>query len=334
MYIDDQTGALIEARVLVTRARQRQIDVQGLLCPAERADPSRPTGGEHEIHEPCEIRGRQPPHQAERRRAHLLHRAQHTLDRWQPVPIDAADDGLGHLHGTRRPARCGQRGHGAGASLLDERLAGTSVRRQPPRRVSSARATRRPCRLIARVAPRTPFGGGGTDIDTTPGTAGAVIAGEGGHEPRPRAPAASRPSHSRPGGRVPRPCRLATCQKGRVARIVDDTGLMPSTSTGPSGSTHAARTCLASWSVPSSGHGFMVRSSRWGGSTGRIRAPYMCTRSPLVAPHTSPSRRRRTFPSPVRPTRANVDGRRLPAATTKEGPAHDPAQDRLDHHAR
>ena len=226
MYIDDQTGALIEARVLVTRARQRQIDVQGLLCPAERADPSRPTGGEHEIHEPCEIRGRQPPHQAERRRAHLLHRAQHTLDRWQPVPIDAADDGLGHLHGTRRPARCGQRGHGAGASLLDERLAGTSVRRQPPRRVSSARATRRPCRLIARVAPRTPFGGGGTDIDTTPGTAGAVIAGEGGHEPRPRAPAACRPSHSRPGGRVPRPCRLATCQKGRVARIVDDTGLI------------------------------------------------------------------------------------------------------------
>ena len=56
--------------------------------------------------------------------ARLLHRAQHTLDRWQPVPIDAADDVLGHLHGTRRPARCGQRGHGAGASLLDERLAG------------------------------------------------------------------------------------------------------------------------------------------------------------------------------------------------------------------
>ena len=53
----------------------------------------------------------------------------------------------------------------------------------------------------------------------------------------------------------------------------------------------------------------------------RIRAPYMCTRSPLVAPHTSPSRRLRTFPFPVRPTRANVDGRRLPAATTKEGPS-------------
>ena len=49
--------------------------------------------------------------------------------------MDAADDGLGHVHGTRCPARCGQRGHGAGASLLDERLAGTSVRRQPPRTV-------------------------------------------------------------------------------------------------------------------------------------------------------------------------------------------------------
>ncbi len=51
------------------------------------------------------------------------------------------------------------------------------------------------------------------------------------------------------------------------------------------------------------------------------RHPALCTRSPLVAPHTSPSRRRRTFPFPVRPTRANVDGRRLPAATTKEGPS-------------
>ena len=58
----------------------------------------------------------------------------------------------------------------------------------------------------------------------------------------------------------------------------------------------------------------------------------MCTRPPLVAPHTSPSRRLRTFPFPVRPTRANVDGRRLPAATTRRDPAHDPAQDRLDNH--
>ena len=51
------------------------------------------------------------------------------------------------------------------------------------------------------------------------------------------------------------------------------------------------------------------------------RAPSRCTRPPLVAPHTSPSLRLRTFPFPVRPTRANVDGRRLPAATTKEGPS-------------
>ena len=42
------------------------------------------------------------------------------------------------------------------------------------------------------------------------------------------------------------------------------------------------------------------------------RAPYMCTRPPLVAPHTSPSLRLRTFPFPVAPTRANVDERRLP----------------------
>ena len=61
--------------------------------------------------------------------------------------------------------------------------------------------------------------------------------------------------------------------------------------------------------------------ARWGGSTGRTHAPYMCTRPPLVAPHTSPSRRLRTFPFPVRPTRANVDGRRLLAAATKEGPS-------------
>ena len=40
-----------------------------------------------------------------------------------------------------------------------------------------------------------------------------------GHEPRPRAPAASRPSHSRPGGRVPRPCRLATWQELGIAAV-------------------------------------------------------------------------------------------------------------------
>ena len=43
-----------------------------------------------------------------------------------------------------------------------------------------------------------------------------------------------------------------------------------------------------------------------------------CARTPRVP---SPSRRRRTFPLPVAPTRANVDGRRLPAAATKEGPS-------------
>ena len=47
-----------------------------------------------------------------------------------------------------------------------------------------------------------------------------------GHEPRPRAPAASRPSHSRPGGRLPRPCSLATWQEGRVVHIVDDQSLI------------------------------------------------------------------------------------------------------------
>ena len=56
-----------------------------------------------------------------------------------------------------------------------------------------------------------------------------------------------------------------------------------------------------------------------------------CARTPRVP---SPSRRRRTFPLPVAPTRANVDGRRLPAATTRRDPAHDPAQDRLDNHPR
>ena len=68
---------------------------------------------------------------------------------------------------------------------------------------------------------------------------------------------------------------------------------------------------------------------------GRPRAPYRCTRSPRVAPHTSPSRRLRTFPLPVAPTRANVDGRRLPAAaTTRRTRVLDPARDRLDHHPR
>ena len=49
-------------------------------------------------------------------------------------------------------------------------------------------------------------------------------------------------------------------------------------------------------------------------------------------PPTSPCRRRRTFRLPVAPTRANVDGRRLPAAaTTRRTRVHDPARNRLDH---
>ena len=49
----------------------------------------------------------------------------------------------------------------------------------------------------------------------------------------------------------------------------------------------------------------------------------------------SPSRRLRTFHLPVAPTRANVDGRRLPAAaTTRRNRVHDPARDRLDHYPR
>ena len=48
----------------------------------------------------------------------------------------------------------------------------------------------------------------GRETVDQPGHVG--IMGEGGHEPRPRAPAESRTSHERLGGRVPRPCRLAT----------------------------------------------------------------------------------------------------------------------------
>ena len=152
--------------------------------------------------------------------------------------------------------------------------------------------------------------------------------GEGGHEPRPRAPAASRPSHERPGGRVPRPCRLATWQEGRVARILDDTGLIaigvdrsvwldargedgPGPLVGPvqrawvhvpvrrpvepfrqrtasrkRGSRSASRSSAgraSGWRSRRRGRARRARScraARWGGSTGRIRAPYMCTRPP------------------------------------------------------
>ena len=77
------------------------------------------------------------------------------------------------------------------------------------------------------------------------------------------------------------------------------------------------------------------RAARWGGRTGRIRAPYMCTRPPRVAPHISPCWRLRTFRLPVAPTRANVDGRPPPvAAITRRNRVHDPARDRLDHPPR
>ena len=56
------------------------------------------------------------------------------------------------------------------------------------------------------------------------------------------------------------------------------------------------------------------------GAPAELALRSMCTRPPLVAPHISPSLRRRTFPLPVAPTRANVDGRRPPVAAGKEGP--------------
>ena len=64
----------------------------------------------------------------------------------------------------------------------------------------------------------------GRETVDQPGHIGLI--GEVGHAPRPRAPAAAWPAHERPGGRVPGPCRLATWQEGRVARIVDDQGLI------------------------------------------------------------------------------------------------------------
>ena len=63
-----------------------------------------------------------------------------------------------------------------------------------------------------------------------------------------------------------------------------------------------------------------------GGTVGREHRPnsrsvHVHSAATRVAPHTSPSLRLRTFPFPVRPTRANVDGRRPLAAATKEGPS-------------
>ena len=189
-----------------------------------------------------------------------------------------------------------------------------------------------------------------------------------GHEPLPRAPAASRPSHSRPRCRVPRPCSLATWQEGRVARLIDDQGLIaigvnrsvwldargedgPGQRVGPvqragvhgpvlrpvepfrpglpvadaglgqrAARPPAARAGVGAVAVvalvvhvpagPHGGAGAPAELAHRTGALGRHSAP-----------HTSPSRRLRTFPLPVAPTRANVDGRRLPAAATKEGPS-------------
>ena len=68
---------------------------------------------------------------------------------------------------------------------------------------------------------------------------------------------------------------------------------------------------------------------------GRAVRPPPNVRTSLNPGGVRTSRRPLTFPLPVAPTRANVDGRRLPAAaTTRRDPAHDPARDRLDHHPR
>ena len=65
---------------------------------------------------------------------------------------------------------------------------------------------------------------------------------------------------------------------------------------------------------------------------GGVLSPSYHTRTPRG---TSPCLRRRTFRLPVAPTRANVDGRRLPAAaTTRRNRVHDPARNRLDRHPR
>ena len=83
--------------------------------------------------------------------------------------------------------------HGLGLSRVSHRPLNPVTTASPSRRREARRPTsgRRSTGLVrsrettAREArslawrPRTPFGGGGTDIDATPGTAGAAIAGEG-----------------------------------------------------------------------------------------------------------------------------------------------------------
>ena len=86
------------------------------------------------------------------------------------------------------------------------------MRAPPPRRAGGCSRTRWLDPILGRET-----------VDP-PGHIGLI--GEVAHAPRPRAPAAAWPAHERPGGRVPGPCRLATGQDGRVARIVDDQGLI------------------------------------------------------------------------------------------------------------
>ena len=76
------------------------------------------------------------------------------------------------------------------------------------------------------------------------------------------------------------------------------------------------------------------RAARWGGITGRIRAPYMCTRPPLVAPT-----HRRPFASAHFPSLCGQPERMWTDAACPRPPprrdlAHDPARDRLDRHAQ
>ena len=171
----------------------------------------------------------------------------------------------------------------------------------------------------------------GRETVDQPGHIGLI--GEVGHAPRPRAPAESWPwprasADERPGGRVPRPCRLATWQEGRVARIVEDTDLIaigvdrsvwldargedvPGQLVGPvqrawvhvpvrgdqcrlvlpvanAGlSQRAARppAARAGGGAARRGRARRARScraARWGGRTGRTRAPYKCTRPPVT----------------------------------------------------
>ena len=220
----------------------------------------------------------------------------------------------------------------------------------------------------------------GRETVDQPGHIGLI--GEVGHAPRPRAPAAAWPAHERPGGRVPGPCRLATWQEGRVARIVDDQGLIaigvdwcvwldargedvPGPLVGPVqrawGHVPVRRSVEPVRPVlPVANAGFGQRAARPpaaragvgavavvavvvhvpAGPHGGAGAPAefalrTCALGRHAWPPPSPSRRLRTFRLPVAPTRANVDGRRLPAAaTTRRNRVHDLARNRLDRHPR